>query len=142
LPATTATAPAADATSVLTQYHLQLAGAVDKSGKRIDALRRRTGRPLQLDFDTSDVSVRNTCNRMHGSYSIAGGKLTFGNLASTPMACNDTALEALDSAAGRLLQGTFTLTLDVHGSQPKLTLAAAGGSKLVFIGTPADATSQ
>jgi heat shock protein HslJ len=113
---------------------------VDKSGKRIEALFPRTGRPLQLDFDASDVSVRNTCNRMHGSYSIAGGKLTFGNLASTLMACNDPTLDALESAAGRILQGTFTLTLDVHGRQPKLTLAAAGGSRLVFIGTPADTT--
>jgi heat shock protein HslJ len=137
LPASTATAPAADATSVLTQYHWQLANAVDKSGRRIDALFARPDQPLQLDFDANDVSVSNTCNRMHGSYSIAGGKLTFGNLASTLMACNDPALAALDSAAGKILQGTFTLALDVHGTQPKLTLSVAGGDKLTFTGTPA-----
>jgi len=140
LPASTATAPAADATSVLTQYHWRLVNAVDKSGQRIDALFARPGQPLQLDFDASDVSVSNTCNRMHGSYSIAGGKLTFGNLASTLMACNDPALTALDSAAGKTLQGTFTLTLDVHGKQPKLTLSVAGGNKLTFAGTAADTT--
>ena len=140
LPASTATAPAADATSVLTQYHWRLVNAVDKSGQRIDALFARPGQPLQLDFDASDVSVSNTCNRMHGSYSIAGGKLTFGNLASTLMACNDPALTALDSAAGKTLQGTFTLTLDVHGKQPTLTLSGADGNKLTFAGTPTDTT--
>ena len=139
LPASTATAPAADATSVLTQYHWRLADAVDKSGRRIETLFARPDRPLQLDFDANGVSVSNTCNRMHGSYSIAGGKLTFGNLASTLMACNDPALTALDSAAGKALQGTFTLTLDVRGKQPKLTLSAAGGDRLVFTGTPTDA---
>jgi len=137
LPASTATVPAADATSLLTQYHWQLANAVDKSGRRIDALFARAGRPLQLDFDANDVSVSNTCNRMRGSYSIAGGKLTFGNLASTRMACSDPALTALDSAADKFLQGTFTLALDVHGTQPKLTLSVAGGDTLTFAGTPA-----
>jgi heat shock protein HslJ len=140
LPATTATAPAADATSVLTQYHWRLANAVDKSGRRIDALFARAGRPLQLDFHANGVSVSNTCNRMHGSYSVAGGKLTFGNLASTLMACNDSALAALDSTAGKALQGTFTLAVDVHGQQPMLTLSAADGGRLSFIGRPADAT--
>jgi len=140
LPASTATAPAADATSVLTQYHWQLVNAADKSGQRIDALFARPGQPLQLDFDAHDVSISNTCNRMHGSYSIAGGKLTFGNLASTLMACNDPALTALDSAAGKTLQGTFTLTLDVHGKQPTLTLSGADGNKLTFAGTPTDTT--
>ena len=140
LPASTATAPAADATSLLTQYHWQLANAVDKSGRRIDALFARPGQPLQLDFDANGVSISNTCNRMHGSYSIAGGKLTFGNLASTLMACNDPALAALDAAAGKTLQGTFTLTLDVHGKQPQLALSTAGGNTLTFAGTPTDAT--
>lgn len=140
LPASTTTAPAADATSVLTQYHWRLADAVDRSGHRIDALFARPDRPLQLDFDANDVSIGNTCNRMRGSYSVAGGKLTLGNLASTLMACNDPALNAMDSAAARILQGTFTLTLDVHGKQPKLALSAAGGSTLIFTGTPADTT--
>jgi heat shock protein HslJ len=140
LPASTATAPAADATSVLTQYHWRLVNAVDKSGRRIDALFARADQPLQLDFDAHDVSVSNTCNRMHGSYSIAGGKLTFGNFASTLMACNDPALTALDSAAGKYLRGTFSLALDVHGKQPTLTLSVAGGNKLTFAGTPTDTT--
>lgn len=138
LPASTATAPAADPVSVLMQYHWQLVGAVDGSGRRIDALFAPARLPLQLDFDAHDVSVGNTCNRMHGSYSIAGGKLTLGTLASTLMACNDPALEALDAAAGQILQGTFALALDVHGTQPRLTLSGTGGDKLTFTGTPAD----
>lgn len=140
LPASTATAPAADANSVLTQYHWRLVNAVDKSGRRIDALFARPDQPLQLDFDANAVSVSNTCNRMRGSYSIAGGKLTFGNLASTLMACNDPALAALDAAAGKTLQGTFTLALDVRGKQPRLTLSITGGNKLTFAGTPTDTT--
>jgi len=140
LPASTATAPAADATSVLTQYHWRLVNAVDKSGRRIDALFARPDQPLQLDFDAHDVSISNTCNRMRGSYSIAGGKLTFGNFAATLMACNDPALAALDSAAGKTLQGTFALAVDVHGKQPQLTLSIAGGDKLTFAGTPTDTT--
>lgn len=140
LPAGTATAPAADATSVLTQYHWRLVDAVDKSGRRIDALFARPDQPLQLDFDANGVSVGNTCNRMRGSYSIAGDKLTFGNFASTLMACNDPALAALDAAAGKSLQGTFALTLDVRGKQPQLTLSIAGGNTLTFAGAPTDAT--
>ena len=142
LPATTTTAPAADDASVLTQYHWQLANAVDKSGRRIDALFARPGQLLQLDFGAQGVAIGNTCNRMRGSYSVAGGKLTVGNLASTRMACNDPALTALDAAAGRILQGTFTLALDVHGSRPRLVLSASGGDTLTFTGTPAAASGQ
>ena len=142
LPATTTTAPAADAATVLTQYHWQLANAVDKSGRRIDALFARPDRPVQLDFDAQAISIGNTCNRMHGSYSVAGGKLTVGNLASTRMACTDPALAALDAAAGRILQGTFTLALDVHGSRPRLTVSASDGDTLTFTGTPAAASSE
>ncbi|HXE67153.1 MAG TPA: META domain-containing protein [Rhodanobacteraceae bacterium] len=142
LPAATATAPAADDASVLTQYHWQLANAIDRSGRRIDALFVRPGQPVQLDFDAQGVATGNACNRMRGSYSVAGGKLTVGNLASTRMACNDSALTALDAAAGRILQGTFTLGLDVHGQQPRLLLTGADGDKLTFIGKPANAAGQ
>ncbi|WIG55724.1 MAG: hypothetical protein OJF61_001512 [Rhodanobacteraceae bacterium] len=142
LPAVTATAPAADATTLLTQYHWQLANAADKAGRRIDALFARADRPVQLDFDAQGVSIGNTCNRMRGSYSVAGGKLTIGNLVSTLMACNDPALAALDAAAGKYLQGTFTLDLDVHGKQPRLLLSGVDGDKLTFIGTPASAAGQ
>lgn len=142
LPATTTTAPAADDASVLTQYHWQLANAVDKSGQRIDALFARAGQPVQLDFDAQGVAIGNTCNRLRGSYSVAGGKLTVGNLASTRMACTHPALAALDAAAGRILQGTFTLALDVHGSRPRLTVSASGGDTLTFTGTPAAASSE
>jgi heat shock protein HslJ len=136
LPATTATAPAADATTMLTQYHWQLANAVDQSGAAIDTLLARPSQPVQLDFDARAVSIGNTCNRMHGNYSVAGGKLTIGNLASTMMACHDRALVALDQAAGKYLQGTFKLALDSHGKQPRLTLTTSGGDRLTFAGRP------
>ena len=142
LPASTTTAPAADATSVLTQYHWRLANALNGSGRRIDALFARANQPLQLDFDAQGVSVSNTCNRMRGSYSVAGGKLTFGNFASTLMACNDPALTALDAAAGKILRGTFALHLDVHGRQPQLVLSGDSGDVLTFAGIPANAKTQ
>ena len=140
LPATTTTAPAADATTMLTEYHWQLVDAVARSGQRIDALLARSSQPVQLDFDAQGVSIGNTCNRMHGSYSVAGGKLTVGNLASTMMACPNPALAALDRAAGRYLQGTFDLKLDSRGRQPQLVLTTAAGDRLAFTGVPTDDT--
>ena len=136
LPASTATAPAADDATMLTQYHWQLANAVDKSGQRIDALFARPDRPVQLDFDAQGVAVGNTCNRMRGSYSVAGGKLTIGNFASTRMACTDPALTALDVAAGKYLQGVFVLALNVRGKQPRLVLTTDDGVQLTFTGAP------
>lgn len=142
LPAATTTAPAADDASVLTQYHWQLANAVDKGGHGIDALSARPGQPLQLDFDARAVAIGNTCNRMRGSYSVAGGKLTVGNLVSTRMACHDPALAALDTAAGKYLQGTLALAVDVHGKQPRLLLTGTGGDTLTFIGKPANVAGR
>ena len=134
LPATTTTAPAADDATVLTQYHWRLANAVDTSGRRIDALFARAHQPVQLDFDAPGVTIGNTCNRMRGSYSVAGGKLTIGNLASTRMACTDRALTALDAAAGKYLQGVFVLALNMRGKQPRLVLTADDGVRLTFTG--------
>lgn len=139
LPASTTVAPAADATSMLTQYHWQLTGAVNAAGRRIDALFARPGKPLQLDFVDQGVSIQNTCNRMHASYSVAAGKLTIGNLASTLMACNDPSLRTLDTAAGKYLQGTFVFKLDSRGTQPRLQLTSAG-NRLAFTGAPASET--
>lgn len=140
LPATTATGAAANEASVLTEYHWQLTAATDPAGQRITALFARPDKPLQLDFDEQDVSISNTCNRMHGSWSLAGGKLTIGDLASTLMACNDPALAALDAAAAKYLPGTFTIELDTHGAQPELTLTAERGGRLTFGGSPTAAT--
>lgn len=134
--ATTTTTAAADAATMLAEYHWQLASATEKSGRRIDALLARPSQPLQIDFDAQNVSISNTCNRMRGSYSAAGGKLTIGNLASTLMACHDPALTALDKAAGRYLQGTFAMTLDTHGAQPRLVLVGDHGLRLAFAGVP------
>jgi heat shock protein HslJ len=139
LPASTTVTPAADATSMLTQYHWQLTGAVNAAGQRIGALFARPGKPLQLDFVDQSVSIQNTCNRMHASYSVAADKLTIGNLASTLMACNDPSLRALDAAAGKYLQGTFALKLDSRGKQPQLELTSAG-NRLTFAGAPMSET--
>lgn len=138
--ATTVTAPAADGASVLAEYHWRLTAATDASGRRIDALLARPAKPLQLDFDNHDVAIGNTCNRMHGNWSLAGGKLTIGNLASTLMACRDAALTALDAAAARHLEGTFAVGLDTRGAQPELVLTDSLGDRLTFGGSPTAVT--
>jgi len=140
LPASTATAPAADTTSVLTQYHWQLTAATDKSGQRIEALFARADKPLQLDFDSRGLSVGNTCNRMHGGYSVASGKLEISRFASTMMACPDPKLMALDTAAGKYLNGTLAFSLDSAAEKPELALTTAQGDKLAFAGIPTAAT--
>lgn len=80
------------------------------------------------------LSVHNTCNRMHGSYSLVDGKLALGMLASTMRACIDPKLAALDAAVGMYLSGTLGLDLDT--ATTTLTLSTPQGDKLVFAGIP------
>jgi hypothetical protein len=125
---------------MLGQYHWHLESATDHARQHIEALFARPYKPLQLDFNVRGLSVRNTCNRMHGSYSLADGKLTLGMLASTMMACPDPKLMALDSAVEKYLQGTLALSLDTAGAEPMLTFTTAQGDKLAFAGTPTPET--
>jgi copper homeostasis protein (lipoprotein) len=62
------------------------------------------------------------CNRMAGSYQIAGGTITFGPLASTKMACVDgmeverAFTDALGRARSFLITGTQLELADVEGA--------------------------
>ncbi len=139
-PAASTATPGANVTATLKQYHWQLANATNKNGQRIDALFARADKPLQLDFLARDLAIRNTCNRMHGSYSLSDGKLVLGMLASTMMACQDPKLMALDSAVGMYLNGTLAFALDATDAKPTLTLTTTQGDKLAFTGTPTPET--
>ncbi len=139
-PAATPSTPAPPATMIeastaLSQYHWRLMDATDAQGKRIDALFARADKPLQLDFKDGRLAVSNTCNRMGGTYALAGTTLTAGRLASTMMACADSQLMALDQEVGKRLEGPLTLAATQDGVT-QLTLTTANGDKLMFGGDP------
>lgn len=130
----------ADSAAILTRYHWRLASAIGKDGQPIAALLARADKPLQLDFTAGALSVSNTCNRMHGRYTLAGGTLELGAMASTMMACTDPALDALDTAVGKYLHGALAFAADASEASPQLILTTADGDKLVFTGVPTSET--
>ena len=142
-PAAPASAPApetpapssVDAPALLPQYHWRLTDANDAQGSRIDALFARADKPVQLDFRDGRLGVSNTCNRMGGSYTLSDTSLTIGRLASTLMACTDSALMALDQEVGKRLEGTLKLAA-TQDDAARLTLTTATGDTLVFTGDP------
>jgi len=133
-------APAAPASAaidaaVLGGHHWLLDNAVDAKGQRVEALFARADKQVTVDFAEGRIAVSNTCNRMMGSYTLDGAKLTVGDMASTMMACVDQKLMALDSAVGERLRGVQTAALQ-PGATPMLTLTSAGGDVLTFRGQP------
>jgi heat shock protein HslJ len=126
--ATAATAPT-DAPA-LSANHWRLTDAKNAQGQRIDALFVNADKPVQLDFVDARVGVGNTCNRMGGSYSVAGDELMFDRMASTMMACSDARLMALDQEVGKRLEGS----LKFAQSADTLTLTTVGGDVLTFSG--------
>ena len=142
-PAAPASAPApetpapssVDAPALLPQYHWRLTDANDAQGSRIDALFARADKPVQLDFRDGRLGVSNTCNRMGGSYTLSDTSLTVGRLASTLMACTDSALMVLDQEVGKRLEGTLKLAA-TQDDAARLTLTTATGDTLVFTGDP------
>jgi heat shock protein HslJ len=138
-PAPPAAPAAPEIAAELPRFHWRLQEATTADGTRIEALFARADKPVQLDFDKGRLAVSNTCNRMGGSYAIAGGTLTVGRMASTMMACADAKLMALDGEVGKRLEGALSLAL-VAGETPQLTLGNTVGDRLVFAGTPTAAT--
>lgn len=137
--ATPNSAAAPDA-ALLGGYHWQLAQATDHGGRRIDALFVRPDKPLQLDFGSDRLSVRNSCNGMGGSYRIANGRLLLGPMMHTMMACADPMLNRLDSLIGERLASRPAITLTRHGDTPRLELRTAAGDTLDFTGVPTPET--
>lgn len=141
-PATAAPMAEADpaVATTLPAYHWQLVGARDTDGNDVPALFPREDRPLQLDFSAEDIFVSNTCNRMHGTWRLAGGQFHVGSLASTMMACPDEGLMQLDQYVAKLFAEPAGFTLDAEAATPSLSLATAPGITLVFNGLPTAAT--
>jgi len=83
-------------------------------------------------FEQGQLQGFGGCNRMAGSYTIDGGRLTIGPLAGTMMACPAPAM-AVESAFTKALAGTLHFRVD-DGS---LTLAPEpnGEPALVFAAT-------
>ncbi|MBY0225632.1 MAG: META domain-containing protein [Hyphomicrobium sp.] len=63
------------------------------------------GRDTYIQFAENDVSGFSGCNRFRGSYTYAEGKLSFGPLASTRMACSPEQLE-IERTILQLLEAT------------------------------------
>ena len=87
-------------------------------------------RPLTLRFAAGRLVVGGGCNAASGSYRVVEGKLIVGPMASTMMACADSALMDQDQRVGSALAVPLALTLDED--PVRLTLQAAGGQTFVF----------
>ncbi|MDR1076720.1 MAG: META and DUF4377 domain-containing protein [Xanthomonadaceae bacterium] len=116
-------------------YHWRLTDAADMQGQRIDALFVRADQPVRLNFKHGRLDVANTCNRMRGSYTLAGGKLRIGNLASTMMACADEKLAALDQEISSRLNGDAAVAQQT-GDPPGIVLTTSSGDVLTLAGAP------
>ncbi len=117
----------------LPRHHWKLQDARAGDGKRIDALFARHDKPLTLDFHDGNVSVRNACNGIGGSYTLEGDTLTFGPMMGTMMACADPRLTALDGAVTTRLTGKSRIAL-AAGATPSLKVTLANGDVLTFAG--------
>lgn len=119
----------------LPRYHWRLRDATTPDGRRIDALFVRADKPVTVDFADGRMSVGNACNRMGGTYVLAGQTLTAGQFVSTRMACADPGLMALDQEIGNRLEGALTASVTT-GDAPILTLVSASGDTLALAGEP------
>ena len=135
-----AAAPTTPDAGALEAYFWRLDSAVDGRGQRIETLFVRSEAPVQLQFAHGRISVSNTCNRMAGSYAIAGARLEFGQLMSTMMACSDEALMQLDQEIGRHLAGSVSFSIESADGVQRLTLTGSAGDVLGFTGEPTPET--
>lgn len=56
-----------------------------------------------MSFAADQVSGNSSCNRFNGQYTLTGGKLTFGPVAQTEMACLDAGVMDQEAAFGSAL---------------------------------------
>jgi heat shock protein HslJ len=142
--ASTTAAAAADASKVdgttssvtLAGHHWQLHDAVDSHNQRMALLFGPSGKPLQLDFTTDRISVRNACNGIGGDYKIVDGHLATGPLMQTMMACADPTLMQRETTIKAVLQSQPALIMSGSDDAPLLTLTAPDGQTLSFAGQP------
>lgn len=82
---------------------------------------------LRFD-DAGQVSGSGGCNSFSGGYSVSGNTLSFDPLASTLMACADTAMMDQETAYLMALQGASDYTLSESG----LSITGTNGVRLEF----------
>jgi len=88
---------------------------------------------VTLRLDGGQLAGFSGCNRMAGSYTLAGDDITFGPLAGTMMACGSPETE-VETAVRRALAGT--LHVAVSGDQLTLSTDPGGEPVLVFVAEP------
>ena len=70
-----------------------------------------TQRTPTLSFENGNVAVVTGCNSGSGSYEVTGQQITFGPIATTRMACDETSMEA-EAHVLDVLQGTATYEIE------------------------------
>lgn len=93
--------------------------AIEGQGWRIIAINGRDvvggrGDPAELNFRGGQLSGTAGCNRLSGSYQLAGSRISFGPILSTRMAC-PALLMAQENALLALLSGPLAVTSGDNG---------------------------
>ena len=78
---------------------------------------------VNAKFDGSNVSGSSGCNTYHGSYTATGNKISFGQLASTQMACPGDVM-AVETQYLKLLSEAATYEI----SGVSMSMSNAGGT--------------
>lgn len=77
----------------------------------LDGSQPLTGTTITLTFEDGSAGGSSGCNSYGGEYQLNGEDITFGDLASTLMACLDEGVMAQESAFLAFLQGTRTYAI-------------------------------
>jgi len=127
--------PGADLPRTLEAHRWRLDSATDGAGQPIGAVFPAAGRAFVFGFSGARVLVEGGCNAMRGDYGIAAdGRLEFGRMAATMMACEPALMQA-DAALARLLAVPLQVAM-VGGAQPQLRLVTTANDTLVLVGQP------
>jgi len=94
-------------------------------------------KPLVLNFDDQGrLSIATSCNGMGGSWKVENNQIITGNLISTQMACEDSAMQQEKVATDLFANRKAPFILDLKDpQQPTLTIVSATGQKYIFTGT-------
>jgi heat shock protein HslJ len=125
---------AAELPRALEDHRWTLVWSSDAKGQTIAGLPTGAMRPLAFNFSASRFSIEGGCNRAMGGYQIdAEGRLNFGRMASTMMACEPGLMEVDKTLAGLLAQPLKSEVL-VTGTATTLRLTGAANTTLFFTG--------
>jgi heat shock protein HslJ len=114
--------PASDAGTPLAGTSWRLASLTGHDAASLASINR----PVVIRFRASEVSGSSGCNGFAGTYTIEGGRIAFGPLMGTMMACPQPAM-SIEQAVRKALTGAVPYTL----AGDTLTFTA-GGTTLVF----------